>query len=518
MKKTQNSEFSAKKQNVLGSLIMALVAAGSLALFTIFFRNATTRPTSGRFGSMTPSLRPNPDSNTLIQNSHQIQKVVNMPKIPPQMEIAASIVQSIKSSPVTGRGSMGIMASNTRARNSGSSSFLGARQTRALKWSFTEEHLIVDTQGNCLRVVNLNQGILLTGDAQLANIPIRKSLIQVPMQRFAQRLSQDRRIKPLQTSINIQSVIQSPADEPIIMLNSDSTYNYYRNNSRMVKVVLEHIESFFEDNPNLQFKIDYRKSDSDHVQQKGFLQSVGIEKKDGSTYHLPQSVHQGKTSDASLTRPEGIKTMKNWIISNGDITIAYLENLWASGKLTNSVEDISQYRHAISQCVQMDIDTCQRRGTLSMTIESHGSIQAAKVAIDDLQRLGREIGYATQPGDINQQAFPDIMKNMVDKMKIRAALIHKSSLKKGKPGQMAAYEKDILATNFTLVARDANNKCSSLLLDNAYQSDLQDVRSILNGGGSYKEQCKSSNAKELLKNLKNPKLHCNIYPRNATIR
>ena len=211
-------------------------------------------------------------------------------------------------------------------------------------------------------------------------------------------------------------------------------------------------------------------------------------------------------------------SMKNWIISNGDITIAYLEKLWASGKLTNSVEDISQYRNGIAQCVQMDIDTCQRTGTLSMTIEGHGSIQAAKVAIDDLQRLGREIGYAIQPGDIDQQAFPGIMKRMVAKMKDRAALIHKSSLRKGKPGQMAAYEKDSLSTNFTLVARDDNNKCSSLLLDSAYQSDLQDVRNILNGGGSYKAQCKSSDAKELLDNYKNPKLHCNIYPRNVTIR
>ena len=150
---------------------------------------------------------------------------------------------------------------------------------------------------------------MLTGDDQLANIPLRKPLVQVPMQRFVKILGQDRRITPLQTSINIQSVIQSPANEPLIMYNSDSTYNYYLHNSGMAKVVLEHIESFLEDKPNLQFKIGYRKSDSDHVQQKGLLQSLGIEKKDGATYHLPQPVHEGKTSNASLTRPEDIKTM-----------------------------------------------------------------------------------------------------------------------------------------------------------------------------------------------------------------
>lgn len=514
MKQPKNSDSSEKKKKLLEYTFYILFVVFT-PLFALFFRNTISRNSGGRFGSMVSSWSKQSPTAVMTSVSPQIQQSLHVP----QMELAAGAVHGMRGSALIKDSFTYYSMSNVYSVGSSTSSFTRRNEIRSCMWSLKQTHLAYPNHTLIVQSLS-HQQIIITGTDYLIQPPLPrpkalKAQAQVP--KFLKTIGQDRRFQPLKVRLNIEGWEQSGAHAPKILFNSESTCGYYRYNQGMEKIVNEIIAEIARDNPHLGFNLKYVAQQADHIQQKGLIETVGPSKKDAGTYHLSEKTHQGKTSNLSLVPPSNVQTLKDWLISNGDLTFNYIEQQILAGNLKGTPESYQNLKGAIRECVALDIAVFRDRGVLSMSMQEHGSLQLAKIACDDITRFHRELSF-TSLNRLDRPVITKYIKDILNDVKPRVAMIQESSRDQGDTGRMARWHRQNLYDAISYACIAAEDLCPSLHNDPVYKADVKDVFDLFDGNGSYNQQLNSPEKDLLLSKIKDPKANCNLYARSRTTR
>lgn len=364
------------------------------------------------------------------------------------------------------------------------------------------------------------EDILLSNTHIIENCPsgVRPFDVEANMARFVKTLATDPGLNALNTSLNYQSWSESSSGEPILTFNTDATHGKYKYSSNMATIMRAHIEAFVKNYPDLSFHLAYRPSDSDHPNQKNQLLAMGISKKEGWAYHLDTVIHKLKNS-IDLSHPPNNATIRDLFIANGDRTYEFLEKLYYEGKLTNSVENISQFENAIYTCVQNDINNIEALGISDLGPFHQDAVTGLRTGSTEIMRFTRMIG-ATPPEDLDPCLVEKHLSSVLAGARKRAACASQAK---------HLYSSDLLSISMqNTEVRDFMDRLQALVdkaggaipeisSNTTLNNQFQEIKDILSGQKPYLHILEEDSYNELIIVLRNPKRHKALFTRMAKI-
>lgn len=295
---------------------------------------------------------------------------------------------------------------------------------------FGYSFLQVSNRNQIITMSSFNvQQVRLTKQHLIQNLtfmPEKNVFVQNNVLKLVDIIKDDNRVSILNKILNFEGWETINGIETVVF-NADATNGPHYKNKDMCKVVLDILDKFLKQN-NLffekgdQFAIPFRRSDSEHPNQKAQLDGVLLTKNEVHTYLLSKSAHLLKTDTVELERPDHITTVPEWFIYNGDKTIECLKALWDQGKLENSVEFFSIYEDSIRSCVLADIETFRKTGLPENFIDFAGQIKSTTIEGDDCERLAKDM--LSRPAEkLIQKSCLSLVKKCVKNCHLQATYI-----------------------------------------------------------------------------------------------
>lgn len=292
----------------------------------------------------------------------------------------------------------------------------------------------------------------------------------------------------------------------------------------MCKVMSEILEKFLKEN-NLSFQqgerfdIAFRRSESEHPNQKAQLEGVLLSKKDANTYLLGSEAHKLKTKTVDLERPDSITTVPKWFIYNGEKTIECLKKLWDQGKLENSTEFFNFYEDSIRDAVLKDIALFHKTGLPDNSIDFAGQIKSSKIGGADCERLAEHI--LSRPVErLIQKKCIKLVKDCVKNCYLQAAYIQEG-LQLYPLDSQAHANQDFQSRNFVTMMDHlidiVQTRIPALESDKEFLKSLTTFAEILNGRGDYKSIVEGEAFAKFKKSLNDSDFHVNVVPRKYVI-
>lgn len=335
------------------------------------------------------------------------------------------------------------------------------------------------------------------------------------------RIDEDPRLSKLNKILNFQGW-ELIDGVPTLFFNAEGTYGRHYQNKRLSSNIVKILDIFLEENKDLfteenQFSLQFEPSESEHCNPKYQLEGVLLNREDSSTYQLKKGPHKEKTAKIQLLLPSTIKTIPEAFIYNGEQTIALLQDLWDQGKLTRSVENIGYFKTAIRECMKADIQDFHATQIASSAIDYPGQIKSSLVGKNDCYNLGRMLAEHGRK-DFNEQACMQVIKECINRSKIRAAYISQGLNKF--PIESRAHEAQMFhAVNYVdslkNVVRWGCLRFPELKTDSQFIQDHQDFKDLMNGKGNYVNIIGSSEYADFLEALQAPDSRLDLVPRTA---
>jgi len=342
--------------------------------------------------------------------------------------------------------------------------------------------------------------------------------VETQMARFIKTLANDPALSALNTSINYQGWTESNSENPVLTFNTDATHGRYKYSSNMAVVMRSHIEAFIQNYPDLAFQLAYRGSDSDHINQKHQLLSLGIQKKNGWAYHLEKWAHVLK-SKIDLPPPSNDATIRDLFISNADLTYGFLEKLYHEGKLINSVENIEQFKTAVYACAQNDLASAEALGVADLGPSHNDAVTTLSTGSDELKRFTIMIG-ATPKEDLDKESVKKHLNIALKGARERAACAsHANYSNSSNPRLLNMQDTEVqdFKHRLKLLVDKAFRAVPELALDTTFSDKHQEVKDILSGKTSYLHIIEEDTYNDLITVFRNPKRHKALFARTASI-
>jgi hypothetical protein len=353
--------------------------------------------------------------------------------------------------------------------------------------------------------------------------PQKNIFVQNNVLKLVDIIRDDNRVSILNKILNFEGWKTVNGVETLVF-NADATNGPHYKNKDMCKVVLDILDKFLKENhlsfeKGDQFAIAFRRSDSEHPNQKAQLDGVLLSKKEAHTYLLNSSAHALKTETVELERPDYITTVPEWFIYNGEQTIKCLKTLWDQGKLENSVEFFNIYEDSIRTCVLKDIENFRKTGLPDNSLDFAGQIKSSKIGGDDCERLATDL--LSRPADrLIQKSCLSLVKNCVKNCHLQVAYIQQG-LELYPPDSQAHANQESQSETFIFMMDKlidiARKRVPSLESDPAFIKSYNSFIEILNGKGEYQDIIDGQAFADLKKALNDPTSHVNVVARNYKI-
>lgn len=383
---------------------------------------------------------------------------------------------------------------------------------------------------NFVRIVNNNQVLQIT-TMQLERVPVeitnrvlianknfstdKNIFVETKVEKLAKKVDGDPRLSKINKYLNVEGW-QLINDVPTLVFNFDASHGRHYQNKILSSVVKDILYIFLKENSDLDTSLLFRESESEHPIQTHTLEGVKLNREDAHSYQLSPEAHATKTSEVDLRLPSTVETISDSFTFYGEATIDLLQSLWDKGKLTNSVESMNTFKHAVRECIKADIADFKETG-LPETLDSPGQIKSSIIGEKDCTNFA-EILLKNDVSKFKEDKCVKIIKDCVKDSIVRAAYINQGLNQFTVDSPLYKYQ---LFHSTHYVQRfkeliDIGMECfPSLSTDQQFLKDYTTVINALNGKGDYADIIQGKEFAEFRNQLNDPQSRINLIPRTA---